>query len=544
MADQDSEEDQDDGETETDTVAQQEEGWKGEGLKDEHQEEKDTGAGGRGRSPDEQDGGGVDHRPPAVVVDGDTAGRGEERKGAEEGAGAGEVEGTERSPAYENGQSQPAPMVALDASLSTATEGDAVDGRASSTLSNTPAVATGGAAGVIVAGDRAPVPGGVVQDNASAAAATAAAAHSAASSAAAASAAAASAVKKARERERDNQQQQQQASRRPAPSRASFPSAAGQTKPAPQGRATSLSPPRSAVSGGFKAGKPGHRPNARSAGRSALRAWADAASEDDPWDLPAPLELDKLPTSKPATTTAAFSPASALAALKARSRSSGDGGGNGSSNANGLGAGAGGTGAGVGGAAGALSGAASGGGKDEPEKQKEAGSDGCGPDAAAAAAAAGAAAAAAAATAPAEGALLEGAPAGARGASPSPGVSFVREGGNVVNVGASPSALADVVADTDATGGGGRRTSVGGNSIQDEGREEHKGEDKVEARHGHGNGSRSEAIRRGSGSYSRVPDGREGRPPMSSPNSRKIQLHRSARFVEWVLSLVYVIARA
>ncbi|CAM9707718.1 unnamed protein product [Pylaiella littoralis] len=212
----------------------------------------------------------------------------------------------------EEGRPPPLTMTYLEvaSSAATAVEGasDVNAGTAGSSVPDTTAAnASGGLE--IVAGDApAPAVGGVVMQPLSAAlagvvvAATTMASVSAA--AAAAAAAASSAVKHARAMNDPSAA---------VPSRAAHPAKTGSAIPSSQGRATSLSPPRSAAPHGLAAMKSSQSPDPRSWGaRSALRAWADSASED-PWDLPSPLEFVKLPASSTTATVTAAAPPPAVA---------------------------------------------------------------------------------------------------------------------------------------------------------------------------------------------------------------------------------------
>ncbi|CAN0414768.1 unnamed protein product [Ectocarpus sp. 8 AP-2014] len=146
----------------------------------------------------------------------------------------------------------------------------------------------------------------------SAAAAAAAAAMDAATAAAATAAAAAAAATHAAVRQaRQTDQPGGAGAGAVEPSRASSASASATpltTKPgasSSRGRATSLSPPRSAAPHSLAAVKPSKTPNPRSTGAwSALRAWADTAPED-PWDVPAPLELPAALAGRESTAAAA-----------------------------------------------------------------------------------------------------------------------------------------------------------------------------------------------------------------------------------------------
>lgn len=282
VADEDSEEDEEEEVLEENFMGE-EEGWPVDQWKESGHDEQTAGA------QDGEEGGSGEGTLPGVV---DAGSRKETDRDAEI--------------LPEDGPPSPLAVADLEAASSAATAAkDAGDIKASSTMADATAVVASGGPDTVVGDLPVPPVGGVVaQPLPAATAGVVAAATTMASVSAAATAAAAAASSAVKQARAMNDQ-----SSAAVPSRAaSAETNSSGTLTLSRGRATSLSPPRSAASHGFAAMKPNHTPNPRSLrARSALRAWADSASED-PWDLPAPLEFDKLPPSSTSSTKTARPP--------------------------------------------------------------------------------------------------------------------------------------------------------------------------------------------------------------------------------------------
>ncbi|CAM9961336.1 unnamed protein product, partial [Ectocarpus sp. 12 AP-2014] len=240
------------------------------------------------------------------------------REEAGEGGGDGrdarvrEGEGSAGETMLENGRQS---EVATPAGLPVAGDRSDAPTHAAAT-GDQPETVTGVDGSVNVSG-RAPAAASTAAAAAAAAAAMDAATAAAATAAAAAAAATHAAVRQARLTDQPATATATAAAAA-APSRASSASVSAApltTKPgasSSRGRATSLSPPRSSAPHSLAAVKPSKTPNPRSTGAwSALRAWADTAPED-PWDVPAPLQLPAALARRESTTAAAAAVAESI----------------------------------------------------------------------------------------------------------------------------------------------------------------------------------------------------------------------------------------